>query len=218
MTIAQAAALLDEHLLSRQGGTVSGQVYVTGRAGQGYGLVGKPSDAGHGGVLGYTQNQAKYGILGHANAYALYGVGQVYVSERVASGDDLWSATNVYAGNGAAFLRTDGQVYGPAWGGYISTWISNNYPQSPTWRAAHRHGRLPTRQTILRAGSAPMRCSATTATAQTSAPEPASPVRRSFMWPLPARTTQPAARAARGAAWASVFECRWHSQPHNALL
>ncbi len=84
MTIAQAAALLDDHLLSRQGGTVSGQVYVTGDPGQGYGIVGKPSDAGHGGVLGYTQNQAKYGILGHANAYALYGVGQIYASERIA--------------------------------------------------------------------------------------------------------------------------------------
>ncbi|WP_261374186.1 phage tail-collar fiber domain-containing protein [Yersinia massiliensis] len=32
---------------------------------------------------------------------------------------------NVASGNGAAFLQTDGNINGPAWGGYLSTYIGN---------------------------------------------------------------------------------------------
>lgn len=41
------------------------------------------------------------------------------------SGGDLLSAGIVYSGNGAAYLNTDGNVYGSVWGGWLSTHIEN---------------------------------------------------------------------------------------------
>ncbi|EPE4190850.1 tail fiber protein [Yersinia enterocolitica] len=35
------------------------------------------------------------------------------------------SAANVEAGSGNAFLQADGNIYGPVWGGYLSTYLSN---------------------------------------------------------------------------------------------
>ncbi|EOX9201034.1 tail fiber protein [Yersinia enterocolitica] len=35
------------------------------------------------------------------------------------------SAANVEAGSGNAFLQADGNIYGPVWGGYFSTYLSN---------------------------------------------------------------------------------------------
>lgn len=39
----------------------------------------------------------------------------------------LSSAGNVFAGGVSSFLQTDGNVYGSAWGGYLSSWVSTNY-------------------------------------------------------------------------------------------
>src|SRR5690606_23931752 len=49
----------------------------------------------------------------------------------------LKSGTNVYAGD--AFLRTsDGNVYGDAWGGYLSTYINNRCNGNMNGRAYPR--------------------------------------------------------------------------------
>lgn len=40
-------------------------------------------------------------------------------------GSAVTAVGNVAAGNGSAFLQTDGNINGPAWGGYLSTYIGN---------------------------------------------------------------------------------------------
>lgn len=40
-------------------------------------------------------------------------------------GSAVTAAGNVASGNGAAFLQADGNVYGPVWNGYLSTYIGN---------------------------------------------------------------------------------------------
>lgn len=42
---------------------------------------------------------------------------------RIQSSTDLLSAGNVYSGNGASLLATNGDVYGSAYGGYLTTWV-----------------------------------------------------------------------------------------------
>ncbi|MFI3035737.1 hypothetical protein ACH54D_02510 [Atlantibacter hermannii] len=39
------------------------------------------------------------------------------------SGGDLLSAGNVYSGNGSSYLHTDGNVYGPVYGGWLTNYI-----------------------------------------------------------------------------------------------
>lgn len=46
------------------------------------------------------------------------------------TGSSLNSNTHVYAGGGQAYLRNDGHIYGPVWGGYISEWIAKSYVAS----------------------------------------------------------------------------------------
>lgn len=56
-------------------GTSAGTGYgVYGESSGNYGIYGKTTSAGHGGVLGYSANGQVYGILGHNNAYGVYGV------------------------------------------------------------------------------------------------------------------------------------------------
>ncbi|MGN6552074.1 MAG: collagen-like triple helix repeat-containing protein [Pararhizobium sp.] len=51
--------------------------------------------------------------------------GQLYAGTGVhANGGSLSARDNCYVGNSAAFLQTNGDVYGPAWGGYLSNIIS----------------------------------------------------------------------------------------------
>ncbi|MEI9881658.1 gp53-like domain-containing protein [Atlantibacter hermannii] len=44
----------------------------------------------------------------------------------------LVSADLVYAGNGTAYLQSDGNVYGGAWGGHLSTWLNNRFATKST--------------------------------------------------------------------------------------
>ncbi|MFV3377319.1 beta strand repeat-containing protein [Pseudomonas sp. NY11226] len=51
--------------------------------------------------------------------------GSLGVTGAITSGSTIQAAGGVYTGNGAAYLQTDGNVYGGVWGGYLSTYISN---------------------------------------------------------------------------------------------
>ncbi|MDN7179108.1 hypothetical protein M0D69_14005 [Caballeronia sp. SEWSISQ10-4 2] len=50
--------------------------------------------------------------------------GGVYAGGRI-QGGDLLSNGIVYSGGGASQLTPDGNVYGSAWGGYLSNWLNN---------------------------------------------------------------------------------------------
>lgn len=46
---------------------------------------------------------------------------------RVSSSQDILSANSVYSGNGSAQLASDGNVYGPIWGGWLSNWLRGTF-------------------------------------------------------------------------------------------
>lgn len=50
------------------------------RGGPSYAIMGQPTSASHGGLLGYSQNGNVYGILGYANTYSFHGNASAYVS------------------------------------------------------------------------------------------------------------------------------------------
>lgn len=55
----------------------------------------------------------------------------VSATGRISSSQDLLSSGVVYAGAGAAYLNSDGNVYGGTWGGgWLSNWVINNFVQS----------------------------------------------------------------------------------------
>ncbi|BBC78318.1 long tail fiber protein distal subunit [Escherichia phage EcS1] len=45
----------------------------------------------------------------------------------VTSTGSLYAADHVYAGNTSSYLRNDGMIAGPVWGGQIDNWISSNF-------------------------------------------------------------------------------------------
>ncbi len=150
--------------------STSGKALQATTSGADYGIYGRSTNAGYGGVLGYSADLNSFGILGHANAYSLYGAGKLYTSAnieagghilansgyfyggpnfavlgpsgtgivylrplgpgnsageaRVDSSGNLWAYNVIYSGNGASYLHTNGNVYGSAWGGYLSDYIS----------------------------------------------------------------------------------------------
>ncbi|MGM7764821.1 tail fiber protein [Yersinia enterocolitica] len=53
------------------------------------------------------------------------------------------SAANVEAGSGNAFLQADGNIYGPVWGGYFSTYLSNRTEHRVrAWAAVQGNGTI----------------------------------------------------------------------------
>lgn len=67
-------------------------------------------------------------VVGGLNAAACHVTGRV-------QGNDMMAAGNVYAGSGNAYLATDGNVYGGAWGGWMSNWVHNNFVSLGSFRA-----------------------------------------------------------------------------------
>lgn len=55
-------------------------------------------------------------------------------------GAGIISEGTVYAGNTAAWLATDGNVYGPIWGGFLSTYLSNRGVRA--WAAVQGNGTI----------------------------------------------------------------------------
>lgn len=72
-----------------------------------------------------TAGSADALVIG-SNRNATFGA-NVYAGGRI-QGNDLLAIGNVYAGSGNVYLQTDGNVYGQAWGGFLSTWINSNFP------------------------------------------------------------------------------------------
>lgn len=53
--------------------------------------------------------------------------GNVTMGHQLNVGGNIVCGDRVYTGNGGSFVQNDGNVYGGCWGGYLSTWIDNNY-------------------------------------------------------------------------------------------
>lgn len=56
---------------------------------------------------------------------------------RVTSAGDVIVASNVYSGAGASFFATNGNLYGSAWGGYLSTYLDNRFAAQVYQGSAH---------------------------------------------------------------------------------
>lgn len=61
-----------------------------------------------------------------SNRNATFGA-NVYAGGRMQANDVL-AIGNVYSGSGNSYLQTNGDVYGGAWGGFLSNWINSNFP------------------------------------------------------------------------------------------
>nr|MDA5514732.1 hypothetical protein [Yersinia intermedia] len=71
--------------------------------------------------------------------------GDVFIQKSLTATGTLKSAGiisegTVYAGNNAAWLATDGNVYGPIWGGFLSTYLSNRGVRA--WAAVQGNGTI----------------------------------------------------------------------------
>ena len=53
--------------------------------------------------------------------------GNVQMGHQLNVGGHIYGAARVYSGNGAAYLETNGNIYGPAFGGTLTDWVNNNY-------------------------------------------------------------------------------------------
>lgn len=51
----------------------------------------------------------------------------VTVGITLTANSHIYTKGNLYTGNGAAFMATDGNIYGPLWGGYLNNWINGRY-------------------------------------------------------------------------------------------
>ncbi|CNE59342.1 tail fiber repeat 2-containing protein [Yersinia enterocolitica] len=58
----------------------------------------------------------------------------------ILKGSGIIAEGTVYAGNAAAWLAADGNIYGPVWGGYLSTYLSNRGVRA--WAAVQGNGTI----------------------------------------------------------------------------
>lgn len=68
------------------------------------------------------------GFNGHVTAPSAGVSGRMTANDFVAVG-------NVYTASGNAYLATDGNLYGGAWGGWLSNWVNNNFISLGNFRA-----------------------------------------------------------------------------------
>lgn len=52
---------------------------------------------------------------------------------RLQSNSDILSSSVVYTGGGASWMAADANIYGSCWGGYLNTWISNNFKAASSY-------------------------------------------------------------------------------------
>lgn len=67
-------------------------------------------------------------LLVGGQAYTFSGNGNmaapnIVVGNAITAAGTIQAGTHVYSGGGQSYLRQDGQVYGPIWGGFISDWV-----------------------------------------------------------------------------------------------
>ncbi|WP_376741124.1 phage tail protein [Yersinia enterocolitica] len=61
----------------------------------------------------------------------------------ILKGSGIIAEGTVYAGNAAAWLAADGNIYGPVWGGYLSTYLSNRTEHRVrAWAAVQGNGTI----------------------------------------------------------------------------
>jgi Phage T7 tail fibre protein len=77
-------------------------------------------------------NNAYNAVIGLMDDGGNVQFGQMQSRGRVIANEHLWSLNNVYAGNGNAFIGTDGNLYGSIWGGYLSNWMGNKADRNAT--------------------------------------------------------------------------------------
>ncbi|WP_145558034.1 phage tail-collar fiber domain-containing protein [Yersinia aldovae] len=74
--------------------------------------------------------------------------GDVFIPKTLTAAGNLHGANvvsvgNVFAGNTSSFLAPDGNVYGPLWGGYLSTYLSNRTDHRVrAWAALQGNGTI----------------------------------------------------------------------------
>lgn len=107
-----------------QAQTTSGSVYFGNTNGATFTVNGSPTDAG---AWAWFRN-------GSAAVNGSFSAGMIVSTANVAvSGDvnaaNVIAAGTLYAGNGAAYLGANGQVYGSLWGGALSTYLANYFTQ-----------------------------------------------------------------------------------------
>lgn len=84
------------------------------------------SDGSSRGVL-YMDNACNYHVqLNGREHVVFYAAGHTGFNGRITA-NDVVASGNVYAGSGNAYLATDGNVYGGVWGGWLSSWVNNNF-------------------------------------------------------------------------------------------
>ena len=69
--------------------------------------------------------------------------GNYHVPKILTAGESIRARTDVCAGNGASYLRSDGLIYGPGWGGWAHEWmlarIAEQVANRATWDWVNQH-------------------------------------------------------------------------------
>lgn len=145
LTLGQDGTLVsDNRFYSNNGvstfwGATSGEFYTQGKPGsrinmqdQGLHIGWNEDNAPSGGAAAFVNNQG-----GGSGGFRFRNVNSnntVQTAEWrmdggngnfIASGS-VYAAAKLYSGNGGSFFAEDGNSYGGVWGGYLSTWLSNN--------------------------------------------------------------------------------------------
>lgn len=69
---------------------------------------------------------ATFNPNGSVSLNAISAAGTITATGRITA-NDLVVTGNVYTSSGNTYLSTDGNVYGSAWGGFLSAWVANNF-------------------------------------------------------------------------------------------
>lgn len=90
----------------------------------------------------YNNNGSERGLIYQSPDYDMHfriaaGPDAMTISSNrnVSFGANIYAAGNVFANSGGSYLQTDGNIYGPAWGGFLSTWMGANLVYKNTLRA-----------------------------------------------------------------------------------
>lgn len=120
-------------------GCISGEFYTQGKPGsrinmqqQGLHIGWNEDGAPSSGASAFVNNQG--GGTGGFRFRNVNSSNQVQTGEwrmdgasgNFISSGDILAVKRLYSGNGGSFMQEDGNLYGGAYGGYLTTWISNN--------------------------------------------------------------------------------------------
>jgi hypothetical protein len=72
-------------------------------------------------------NHAYNSVVGTMDDGGNIQFGAINSRGRITANEHLFSLNNVYTGNGASYMGTDGNLYGGVWGGWLSSWVNGNF-------------------------------------------------------------------------------------------